>query len=447
MVDNPIQGMVGYADFVENELPGDWRSGLLRQEPAGDAPLTALTALMPSTSVSDPIYHWWTKDLFSQRAAVTGLFTDPAGVNAYAGGGVANDHLFIGCAQADAGQFRHGHQIALRYTEDPSLDVTAKIVGAPILQGANTKIPILLMEDDNNSKIAGNDLQLADAMLIIGNMNPHGSLRPESIVYKSTSVLNYTQIFRNPIDLTRHKRKARTRSVNPYDEARKDAFIEHSIEIEKALIWGEQWYDSNGTYSYNGQPESAMRGIVNWIKALASDNHAYFNLETDEDYIGKTWAAAGYQWLVDQMEKTFKWTGGTGSKLVYCGTGALKALTRLAEMHPNSAISIESGQMEFGINIRKLISPFGIWNLQTHPLFSHEVTNTNNMLVVEPKNLEYVYYEGFDTHYVPQKGEQGEGGKDGLSEEFITECGIKLFFPNTFGYFGGVGLNNVLVPA
>ena len=78
MADQYFVGLRATEDLTSNEYPENWRAGVLRLFPNGMAPLTGLTALMKSEAVDSPHFHWWTKTLTSQRAALlnSGLYLE-----------------------------------------------------------------------------------------------------------------------------------------------------------------------------------------------------------------------------------------------------------------------------------------------------------------------------------------------------------------------------------
>ena len=76
-----IQGLRGSVSFAADgtlaRRPENWRETILALYPNGQAPLTALLALMKSQSTDDPIFHWFEKELPDQKATVTGVYTMP----------------------------------------------------------------------------------------------------------------------------------------------------------------------------------------------------------------------------------------------------------------------------------------------------------------------------------------------------------------------------------
>jgi len=429
MADQYFVGLRAIDDLTSNEREESWRSGILRLFPNGMAPLTAITALLPTRKVPDAHYHWWTKTLTTQRSAVTNIFLDSALSSAYVSGGVSGDVLYVNIPVAGLGMFRQGHQVLLRDASDYTVDVVAK-VDAVVSNGASSYLVVTLLEDDDNS--ASNDLSNADSILIIGNMNPMGGSRPEAINQTPTEFENYTQIFRNSLDLSRTLMETRLRTEDAYLEAKRDALEQHSIEMEKALIWG---VNSLGT-GENGKPEYTTRGLLSFIKEYGTIQ----DYETDPAtaWDGTTWIAGGVEWLNEHLEEIFRY-GGT-ERLALCGSGALLGIQRLV-LNAGS-YNIAYREAAFGIQVVEWTTPFGMITLKTHPLFSYEETNRHSMMIVDPTKLEWAYIT--DTTFFPDESymKGGNLGIDGKQEEYLTEGGLEVHHPETMGYLNGIGKDN-----
>ena len=440
MADTFFVGMRATGDVVANEIPGDWRGGILRLYPNGNMPLTGLTSLMKSKK-SEFHFHWWTKTFDAGRAAVTGLYSDSLLATTYLAtyptGASAGATVFVKMAEADAKLFRAGHQVLLRDASNYALDTTGKVTNV-VLNGASSSIAVRLLEaDDNgaaNGKYLGTAISPADTIMVIGNMNPQGSTRPEAISQGPTEFENYTHIFRDALDLSRTVMETQFRTADPYLEAKKDTLERHGIGIERALLWSTLY---SGTGS-NGKPEYATRGLMSFIKQYGTVQD--FTTDTAVAFAGKTWLQAGDQWLDEHLEEIFRY--GSRERLCFCGSGALLGIQAIAKdigtwnMTPKTTL--------WGANVTEWTTPFGMTTFQTHPLFSYEETNRHSMVFIEPANLEYRYVT--DTKFEPDilYGKGGGVGLDGRQEGFLTECGLEVHFPETAGYLNGVGKDNTI---
>ena len=433
MADTYFAGMKGTGDFITNENPENWRQGILRMFPNGMAPLTALTALMPSKKLTNgPVFHWWTKTLNAQSVAVTNIYVDTAMGTAYTTGGVAGQTLYVKMAEAASLMFRAGHQVLLRDASDLSVDVNARVT-AVTQNGASSYIAAKLLEADDNGDAAhgSHTLATADTCLIIGDVNPQGGQRPEAITHHPTEYTNACQIMREAIDLTRTaEQTVNLRTEDPYKEAKRDALEQFSIQMEKNFWWSI-YTSGTGT---NGKPEYTQRGLISFIKTYQSANFIDYEYDTNSPYAGSTWLQEGMKWLNTQMELYFRWADAP-SVVGYCGSGALLGLQELAM--DQGVFQFSESTKAFGIQVTNWVTPFGTLMLKTHPLFSQNAVDRNTIVLTMPKNLTLHHVQ--DVVYE----KSAPSGLDARQEGWLAELGLELDFPETFMYLGGVGKDNL----
>ncbi len=431
-------GMRGTGSWVTDQRPKNYRESILFLYPNGTAPLTAIMSKLKSERVDDPEFSWWTKGLSTQRAAITGIYTDNILTTLYVSGGVAGTTLYVKMSASDVSYFRIGHQVLLRDASDFTLDVNAKVI-AKATNGAASYIQVKLLEADDNSTHS-HYLATADVAIIVGNINPEGGIMPTGITTDPVKIYNYTQIFRSPLSITRTARKTRLRTGDAYKEMKRECLEMHSIEMEKAFIFGVRSENTGD----NGYPERTMDGVLTIIRRDAAANVDDYSLNTT--YAGKDWteSGGGEDWLNSYLEVLFRY--GKNEKLALCGSGALLGLNKLAQT--GSYMTLAPTDKTYGININRWLTPFGTINLLTHPLFSMEETLRYSMLLIEPQNLIYRYID--DTNFYGE-GEAKQAGpgvnaarKDATDEEFLTEASLELHHPTTMGFLNGIGVDNDL---
>jgi len=431
-------GMRGTGDWVANQRPESWRQQILYLYPNGMAPLTAILSMMGSKKVDDPRFHWWTQEQTAVSGAVNAIATLADMSVAYAGGGAAGDTIFVQVAAAIGMRIRQGHQILLRDASDYSVDVVGKVTNV-VHGGVWAVLAVKLLEGDDNS-VNGNDLQDCDNFKIIGNINPEGGEMPDAIALNPTEVYNYTQIFRTPLSITRTAKMTTLRTGDAYQKMKAEALEMHSWEMELAFLWGIRTQNIGD----NGKPERTTGGVIPGIRELAPANCDDYTLNAN--YAGLAWNAAGGggTWLRAMLEQIFRY--GAEEKLCLCGSGALLGIEALAMAE--GQMNLSTGQKAYGMSIREWQTPFGSIYMKTHPLFSHDVTTRNLMVIIEPKELEYKYITD-TTFYGEGSATQhpsGYGARriDGTNEEFLTECGLEFGLPQKCAVLNGVGLDNNL---
>lgn len=425
---NVVLGLQSTADWSDpNYIPGDWREAILRYYPNGDAPLTAMLSKLPSEVTDHYRYDWWTEGLPAQGGAITDIYSDVTLGSAYVeGSGITGDVLYVKCAEAVAKEIRARHTVVLRDASKPFADCNGVVLES-FLNGANSYIAVKLRENDDNE--SGHDF---DNILVIGNSNPQASESPDAVSYQPVNEYNYCQIWRTPLEIAGTTLATKTRVGDWYQHEKSNTLRQHSVEIEKSIIWGNRWL---GTGS-NGKPEYTTGGLLRYI---TTNRYAY---NTDTDYSGKTWVQGGNDWLKAKLTNIFKYGGDT--RMAYAGAGAILAMSSLAEALGN--VQIKVGQAEYGIKVTTFMFTFGEIHLKRHPLFSYNLTDWYSMVLFEPSRLRWRFMKGRDTHFRPDKRLQDGSwtDKDAIKEGWLTEGGCEFHIEPTFGYLTGVGQANTV---
>lgn len=443
MATAPYSGLRSVADFsVTGQRPENFREKILQLYPNGDMPLTGFLASCKSEKTSDPKFHWFQRVLPKQRAEGTAgafVYEDAALSDAVDSGdsNAAGSMVWVKTTALYAKEFRPGHEVLLRDADNYTRDVRG-VVTDVLINGDSSRVSVKLIQ-----AAAAAALNACDTMLVIGNANAEGADRTDSITYDPEEKNNNCQIFRTSLDMTRTAMQTQLRTGDPYRDAKDLAAEFHALEMEKAFIYGYGYSDVGS----NGKPRRFTQGIIAAITADASGNVSDYSTATtisdsvapSESFDGFTWVQKGAKWLNLMLEKKFRY-GSRDGALCFCGSGALAGIQELAEA--GSFITLQPGAKAYGLDVTKWITPFGTINLRVHPLFSHEPTNRNSILVVEPRNLRYRFVQ--DTIFKKDNNwrEGGSTSVDGLSEEFLTECGLEYHFPETMLYLNGVGLDN-----
>lgn len=432
---NAKLGMRGTGSFdVTGERPESWRQGVKYLYPKGA--LTHIMANMKGRKTDDAHFHWFTERYRNKAADLQGdgVFTDLSfGTAVSATTTTSGSELAARCTSEFASWIRAGHIILLRTSLDHSGDMPVRVTS--VLPGTDSTagFSFVTLKDDYGASATAT-LVTADRALIIGNAQGEGSNRPPAKSYQSTEHSNYTQIFRNSMSITRTAMRTRLRTEDAYFKIKRQCGEDHNIEIEDAFLFGEKTLGEDE----NGQPLRTTRGIVPFIKEFAPDN--FWDYRLDPDFSGMTWDAGGEEFLFDAIEQSFLW-GNADEKLCLVGNGASRAIQRMVKN--NSMYNIYRGEEAYGIKVTKLETPHGVWNIRRSARMTHEPSNTNSLICLEPSNLGYVYVD--DTNFEPDIffGKGGGTGKDGKEEGFITEAGLELFHPETFMYITNLGVTNV----
>jgi hypothetical protein len=420
-------GMRGTGDWATDQRPKNWREMILFLYPNGDAPLTAILSMMKEERVNDPEFNWWTKSLPVQGGTVTNVFTDILST-AYTTGGAAGDTLYVQVAVAVANELRAGHQVLLRNSANYLDDTNAKITSV-VKNGASSYAVVkLLQADPTTTGIAD-----CNTILVVGNVNSEGASMPDAVAYDPTKLTNYTQIFRTPLEITRTARRTRLRTGDAYREAKRECLELHSIEMEKAFIWGIKTENTGD----NGKPERTTGGLIQWINDNSGIVSNYVT-DTSAGVSGKTWLSGGEEWLDYYLEQVFRYGGS--ERMAFVGSGTLLQINKLVKMY--GSYELTSQTTSYGIKVKTWSTPFGDLHMKLHPLFSYETTNRNSMVIFDPADVRYRYIDDTTFFDDPEKKNTGYTRKDGTKEEYLTECGLEYHHPSKGGFFNGFGSDN-----
>lgn len=397
-----VQGLRDTSGFTVGgdraQRPENWREGIMLLFPNGKMPLTALTSLMKSESTDDPKYHWFEKTMSDQRlklAADLPLNTDPFTVTVVTDGGyeVRPGTLLLAEESGEVLMVTSGITITATQFQ-VTRDWGAALGSKPLIDYDGAAVNPFLK--------------------VIGTAVEEGSAAPTSISYDPTEQWNYTQIFRNTLNATRTAINTRLRTGDQIREAKREALQYHGIEMELAFWFGIRFKDT-----LNGTPRRTTEGFFSWLKRVDSTRLV-------------TATAAGID--MDELEEHLKlaFEYGSSEKMGFCGNRALLTVQQVVRKNSNAPYTLVQGQKEFGMNVSRLICPFGELVLKTHPLFNRMYSNTSTqtfkavdgwLAVMDMDEVRYRYLRNSDTKF---SDNIQAPDRDSKLAGFLTEAGVEF---------------------
>jgi hypothetical protein len=404
-----IQGLRDTSNFVANQRPENWRQGLLLLYPnsaeAAKAPLTALTSLMKSESTDDPVFHWWEKELDDRRLKLSAAIDASQTV-------LSIDDTFKTAKIAKEGdvlQVEDTKEI-LHVVQDPNSATSLAVV-----RGAAGSTAAAL-----NPAAAGKNPHL----LIIGSAYEEGSDSPSGVNYDPNERFNYTQIFRNALEITRTAQKTRLRTGDAVKEAKRECLEYTGVDMERAF-----WFGKRHATTKNGKPLRFTAGVYQQILASAPAANVWNNGGT----------AVSMDILEEKLIEVFRF--GSSEKVGFGGNRALLAFQQI--VRKNATWNIQNGLKEFGMSVTRITCPFGELVLKVHPLFSQIMGGVtaasayyghdSTLAILDQSNIKYRYVD--DLKYEP---ELARTGLDGMKSGYLAECGIELEHPKTHHWWTGI---------
>lgn len=409
-----VQGLRNTDDFVADQRPKNFREAILHLWPNGTAPLTALRAVMRKESTDDPEFAWWRKDFPSQRVVIAGSGFDNVITTVVINTATSETEGGATQLKKDMILLIEESDELMRITADPATDFTVLVERGFAGTTAAAVDPTVAGTNPN--------------ILVLGNAMQENSLSPTPISYNPTKVRNYTQIFRDTLGLGGTAQNTRTRTGDQLKEQKRETLELHSVGMERAL-----WFGERSEVIAAGEVRRTTRGIVKWIEDF--DGGAGTNV------FDSTATPVDMEEIEEKLELFFRY--GSTEKMCFCGSRF--ALSIQQAIRKNSTYQFMLGQKEFGMNVMRLVSPFGELVLKTHPLFTHLTTASvggtvynamiENGVILDMDAIRWRFLRARDTNY---KQNLQENDRDGIKEGYLTEGGMELPRANVHFYWKGV---------
>lgn len=439
--------------------------------PNGAFPLIGLSGMMKEEEAGDPEFLWYEKRMkLAQSLTVantTGPFggsgattPDSWGTTARTGGrvigtgGAATLNDKISIKIADTTFFRLGHVISIRgltKTLGGTTHVTARVAGfSGTGAAANPKnenwIDVYILHTDsvgasdgfvNNSATINVGLEVR----IVGSSFAQGAIGSSNAAWTlPINPDNYCQIFRSKFGQTGTALKTGLKwdESGDYRDKAKEASIDHMIEMEKAVIFGERSKITSGSDPTAVQYTTG--GILWFLKqwelgSLYGNTAATVDSDDTKRIIANSSGDMNEKLYDKYVERIFRVTNNRANeKLCLCGNGFLNVINQMYKSK-----SVLDGGMPltatYGMDVVRHRSPFGTLFYKTHPLFNQSATLRFSALFVDTGNMVYRYVIGRDTDLLTNR--QGND-EDKRIDEWLTEAGFEIRFPESFMWMENV---------
>ena len=421
-------GMIGSGSFSADERPENWRQKVLQLDPNNSAPLTSILSKMKSESTDDPAFHWFEKTMSAQAGNITEVYTNVGLTTAYVSGATVGSLLYVNMPLAFVQECPVGKVIALMDNIYPANSIAMR-VQARTENGAASYLTCKVLQADPNGWAAA-----ADIAVIAGSMHEEGAEIPRSVSYSPTPQVNYCQIHRTSLEMTRTAMKTALRTGDKYKDAKAECLKYHMVELERASFFGAK-YQGTGT---DGFPERGTGGIIEFARSGGGLIDDFRNTSLISATTGTTFASAGEDWLDEVMRRTF--INGSRERVAFVGSKVIAAVNKLIKGKTNISYSMTSATRDYGINVTTLLGPFGKMEMINHPLFNKSDALMGLWVSLDPANLRWRYID--DTQFYKdgdQKSRSRYARRDRTDEEFLTEGGLEVHHASTIAILSGFG--------
>lgn len=375
-----LPGMKSTADFAADENIKTWREGILKLSPRNGAPLYALTSMMKSERTTSPEFFWWEEPLF--------MYTFGVGAAALAG----DTTLTL---DGDGTRLKPGDMLKNGTTGEHVRVVSVVSATSITVERARGA--------GGTPEGTAAAMAATETLIYIGSAYREGAPKGVGTSTSPVKQTNFTQIFRDPVEITRTASQTSTyRTGDPFANDKARTAHKHSAGIERAL-----WFGGKYETLENGQPIRWTGGITSFIPA------------------GKTYDVGGtltLNELEDQFASIFEF--GSSEKLAFTSVHVISLMSRLIRL--NGSYQIGPNEKEYGMNVRRFMGPAGTLVLTEHPMFSATDYLRNDVFIIDTDNLRYRHLQ--DTTYLKNRQ---DNGTDGKTDEFLTECGLEVHHGNT----------------
>lgn len=448
-VETTYFGMEGTGNWEHPDYrPKNYRQQAFELFPDSPAPFTYILSKLPTSSVDDPEFKLFEWRLPKQTCIVQGVVAagttllDESTVEIYQSGD--------GAAYADEGtaparSFKAGDILRVEDIADCSEGSAAAKVANPT-DTANVTGPELVVVKsitDGDTMVVyrywgGTNVDgpssttpvfgtIADGSVLrwAGSVYAEGSKTPSSITKRATVVSNYTGIFKDAVEITGTAEQMKTRpgSGKTWAQFKGECLERHMIKLEWALL--------------NGVPEETTSidplGGGNSTYSRTTGGFRYFveKAQGSVDFSG----GVDIDTVEDEMEVTF--TYGSKEKAGISGYRALNILNKLVRTNSTWNWAAESlpKKQTYGLEVFQLTSPFGKLNIVPHKLMAESAVQTQDVLIMDTKYIEYVYLANRDTKWKDNVQDNDEDSRKGY---FMTECGLRLALPEVHAVWTGL---------
>lgn len=217
--------------------------------------------------------------------------------------------------------------------------------------------------------------------------------------------------------------------------------MRHMIEMEKAFLWGQN-HEVGVADPETGDitPETQTGGVMWFLEQWEAANSVYrggtgaaaitSNTDPDKRIVsaGGTLTKAFYNAFLTNL---FRVTQDVGySKICLCGGAFLSTINQLFEKDRVIQTSLEESKTKAKFTVYTHETIFGTVHYKTHPLFTEDPDLSDAGLFLDLGNLRFRPLTDSDTKFL--KGRQ-ETDRDGRKDEWITEAGLEMKFPESCG--------------
>ena len=263
---------------------------------------------------------------------------------------------------------------------------------------------------------------------VIGSAWAEGTDSPLGWEDKMYDREGYTQIFKTGMSIFSGTSLATEyRGIkNEFQRIWTDKLMEHKMDIEQAMLFGDGITVAAAEASGGGAPTRYSHGIVPYTSA----NGKVYNM---------SYSSSGYDAFLDAMEDFFApESGNSGNKLVLASR---KVITYLNKLGNGSFLNNSVGSSQYRLDVESIPGSFGHTVTKVNTIFGslHFVAEPllrgpweDYCVAVDLKNVAYrpLVGNGVSRDTFIETNVQ-DNGIDGRQDMILTEAGLEISLPET----------------
>lgn len=349
------------------------------------APFTLILQKARSKAAMSDKFEWFEKDLPARWDQV----------NNGAGYTSGNTSIVVD----NAAYFSVGDVINVPRTAEKMLvsTVTTGTQTLVVVRGVGSTAAAALVDND--------DLQ------IIGNAYTEGSLSGAEKSHIETNPYNYVQIFRTPLGVTGTEMESQNYIGADRPRLRAEKNIEHRIDLERAMLFGERNIDVTST----NNPRRYTGGLFYFLTG-ATNTKDFGGIMTEPEI---------ESWLQD----TFSHTGSGNSRLLLASPLWITVLDQIAA----ARIMTSSGDTTYGITVKQWVTGHGTLNVVKERLFENGAGGNGYAGFAMALDLDRVMFRYMNNRNTKLRVDIQAPDLDGVKDEYLTEAGLQVANPLLHG--------------
>ena len=376
-----VRDLKGTGDITTRRLVIDMDETIVELEPDSQSLLILLSKLTKKRMVTNSEFDW-------QEDEYTPFYGDIDGTQA-----ASATWLLL-----DSTMFRVNDIVVVPSNSSRTFIVTANNIGTKTITVAPTD--------------GGANMGVTDTYKIarIGNAHEEGDTKRDILSTQPGIHDNYCQIFRTPFGATETLKSTDVYGGMELDKDRTKAGVEHSIEIQKAFLFGQQAKIVTGTH-----PKRMVGGIVPRIQTNVNDLAGVPLTET-------LWEA----WMEMLFDK------GSDEKIVFASSKIYAQVSTFA----SGKLQMVPKDKTYGIHIEEYLSPHGTVFLINGRKFLDEEPWKSMAIGLDMVNLRYVALKNRDTKL---KTNIQANDEDSEIDEYLSEISVEVKLEETHSVMEDVG--------